>query len=478
MYRFYEAPTTLQQALELKAQHGANARIVAGGTDLLLEIERGTRLAPDGRPIGLIDLTHVPGLAGIEEAGGWLQLGPLVTHNQCVASPLMVAKGFPLARACWEVGAPQIRNRGTVAGNLITASPANDAIVPLRALDATVTVQSAARGPRIVPLADFITGVRRVDLADDEVLTRISLRALSPADRGTFIKLGLRRAQAISLVSVAAVLTLAGCQPDAPVTAAAISLGAVAPTVVRAEAAELSLIGQPLTPQAIAAAARLALDAAAPIDDVRASAAYRRQMVETLVARALRQIAGGEERRGWPERPVLLWGGSDGRWPESTRIAAGMARVNGRLVALAPGMTLLDSLREAGFTGVKEGCAEGECGACTVFLDGMAVMACLAPSERARGSDVVTVEGLGNPAHLHPVQSALVTGGGVQCGYCTPGFVMSAAKLLEERPRPTRGEVEEALTGNLCRCTGYRQIVDAVVAVGRLAEAELEVGDG
>jgi carbon-monoxide dehydrogenase medium subunit len=95
-------------------------------------------------------------------------------------------------------------------------------------------------------------------------------------------------------------------------------------------------------------------------------------------------------------------------------------------------------------------------------------MACMVPVERAIGSAVVTVEGLGQPGALHPVQQALVDSGGVQCGYCTPGFVMSAAKLLEERPHPTVGEAQEALTGNFCRCTGYRKILDAVVAAGTL----------
>ncbi|MCC6170339.1 MAG: FAD binding domain-containing protein [Caldilineaceae bacterium] len=470
MYRFYAAPAGLADALALKAEHGEGARILAGGTDLLIELDRGVRAAPGGGELGLIDLTRIPGLAEIQEADGQIHLGPLVTHNQCVAHPAIVARAFPLARACWEVGAPQIRNRATVAGNLITASPANDTIVPLLALGATVTLTSAARGERTLPLAAFYTGFRKVDLAPDEILTRISFAALDDAQGGAFIKLGLRRAQAISVLSVAAIV-----RRDAAggVTQAAISLGAVAPAVIRAQAAEQFLVGKRLDESVIGEAARLAQAAASPIDDIRATAAYRRAMVETLTARALGQIRDGQTRSGWPAAPVMLWGRAQGRVPVGTFTADSPARVNGAPVTPAGGMTLLDSLRQAGYVGVKEGCAEGECGACTVFLDGMAVMACLVPAERAAGCEVVTVEGLGDPAALHPVQGALVQSGGVQCGYCTPGFVMSAAKLLEERPHPTRREAQEAITGNFCRCTGYRKILDAMVQAGRASPARL-----
>lgn len=140
--------------------------------------------------------------------------------------------------------------------------------------------------------------------------------------------------------------------------------------------------------------------------------------------------------------------------------------VNGasREVECSPMKRLLDVLREdLRLTGTKEGCGEGECGACTVLLDGVAVNSCLLPVAQADGHKVRTIEGLSDGATLHAVQKALVEHGGTQCGICTPGIALAAAAVLAKEPDATRGRLRELLAGNLCRCTGYQRIIDAVV---------------
>jgi xanthine dehydrogenase iron-sulfur cluster and FAD-binding subunit A len=466
MWHNYHAPRTVAEALELLARHGDACRLIAGGTDLILEIERGVR-----QQHIVVDISRIADLDTIERRNGALTLGALVTHNQVVGASEAVAHAFPLARACWLVGAPQIRNRGTVAGNCVTASPANDTIAPLWAMDATFTLASRDRGERTLTCAEFFRGVRKTALEPDEMLVRINVPALRPTERGTFLKLGLRQAQAISVVNVAAIVDFAddhAAQAAHHVSRARIALGSVAPTIMRAGEAEAYLAGKMLTDDVIERAAELTAAAARPISDVRGGADYRRDMVRVLTARALRQLRDGTERADWPEQPVLLWGSGDRRQGTgNTGQETGVSlTLNGTPTILqnVQGKTLLRALREdAGLTGTKEGCAEGECGACTVWLDGVAVMSCLVPAERADGCEVVTIEGLAHPdGSLSALQQAFIDAAAVQCGYCTPGILMSAANLLEEFPQPTADQVKQALTGNLCRCTGYYKILEAV----------------
>ncbi|MDQ2693199.1 MAG: FAD binding domain-containing protein [Chloroflexota bacterium] len=461
MWKHYINATSIDEVLQTLSERGESARIVAGATDLILELERGVRKGIET----LVDVTRIPNQDHITiDEDHVIHLGPLVTHNHCVESRLIRARAYPLARAAWEVGAPQIRNRGTIAGNLITASPANDTITPLVALDASVTLQSV-RGTRTVALRDFYTGVRRTVMQPDEMMVDISFPAMKTTARGTFIKLALRRVQAISIIDVAVIVDLRG---DV-VSSAAIALGAVAPTIVRAPEAEAYLAGKPLTDEVLEEAARLTMESCKPIDDIRGSAAYRLEMVRVCTLRGLRQLRERQEHAGMPIEPILLWGEQN---PATALRAAGQSSssaiettINGQPYTFHSGheKTLLRLLREEGnLIGTKEGCAEGECGACTVFLDGNAVMACLVPAPRAHGATIVTVEGLARDGQLHPVQETFVELGAVQCGYCTPGFLMSAAKLLEEKSNPTRNEIEQAITGNLCRCTGYYKIVQAI----------------
>ncbi|MCF6463074.1 (2Fe-2S)-binding protein [Clostridium sp. Cult1] len=140
-------------------------------------------------------------------------------------------------------------------------------------------------------------------------------------------------------------------------------------------------------------------------------------------------------------------------------------KVNGKdyVLEVEEDMRLLDLLREKlGFLGVKEGCSEGECGACTVIMDGQVVNSCLIMAFQAEGSSIITIEGLEKEGEIHPIQKAFIEVGAVQCGYCTPGMILSAKALLDKNPNPTEEEIREGISGNLCRCTGYNKIIQAV----------------
>jgi len=467
MWNRYYTAVQEHEVLAILEELKDGARITAGATDLILEIEHGVRTGIDT----IIDISRAEDLSHIEiDDRGFIHLGPGVTHTHVVASSMLREKALPLVQACWSVGSPQIRCRGTVAGNLATASPANDTIAPLMALGAHVILRST-HGERDIPLHDFYTGVRKTVMNPDEMIVDIYFPAMQSNQKGLFIKHGLRKAQAISIFNAAVLLTL----EEGLVKTASITLGAVAPTIVHASEAEAWLAGQPLNEKTASKAGELAALSATPISDIRSSSQYRQLMVQTLIQRALQTIISGDMENILPANPVLM----DSEEKPSAPSPEGyyhdkntpiITTINGREYRLESGQnkTLLRLLREdVGLSGAKEACGEGECGACTVIMDGALVNSCQVPAPRAHGARIETVEGLASEDKLHPIQVSFIDNGAIQCGYCTPGFLMSTKKLLEEKAHPTREEIQWALSGNLCRCTGYYKIIEAVEKAAR-----------
>jgi carbon-monoxide dehydrogenase medium subunit len=434
----------------------------------MLEMERGVRKEIST----LIDITRISGLDSIrEDDAGQIHIGPMVMHNHILSSPLIREKAFALAQACWEIGSPQIRNRGTVAGNLVTASPANDAISPLMALDAKLELTSP-RGKRVVALAEFYTGVRKTVMAPDEMITDIFFKGTEPNQASYFIKTALRKAQAISVINISVLITFEG----EVVKNSTITMGAVAPTIIHAVGAEAFLNRKTLLDETISQTAQLVAEDASPISDIRGSADYRDYMLSVIAKRALTAIKDGVDKSAIPSTPVLLMGKDKSAGPLEIPWNGKEIHtwINGKEYRKTTGLnkTLLDFIREdIGLTGTKEGCGEGECGACTIYLDGRAVMSCLVPAPRAHGAQIVTIEGLSQNGQLHPVQDAFVKYGAIQCGFCTPGFIMSAVKLLEECETPTQNQIRQAITGNLCRCTGYYKIIEAIEKASKATES-------
>jgi xanthine dehydrogenase iron-sulfur cluster and FAD-binding subunit A len=472
MWNKYICASSIEDTLQILSQNPEKSRIIAGGTDLVLELEKGVYTQNEI----LVDVSRVSGLDSItQDNSGRVHIGPMVTHNQCVKSPVIQKFAPLLAEACLSVGSPQIRNRGTIAGNLITASPANDTISPLMALDTEVILRSL-KGERKVKLNQFYTGVRKTVKQPYEMLVDISFQALSENQPSAFSKFALRKAQAISLVNTSIILNL----ENNVINTANITLGAVAPTIIHSKNAEEYLTGKKVNEIDLAIVAEKVKLDISPISDIRSSADYRKKIASIIVCRGLERIIHKDLSHSVIENPVVLWGQhtpNEIKLNKTTEINSDASiiqtKINGKDYSFKTGQqkSLLHLIREeGGLTGSKEGCAEGECGACTVFLDGVAVMSCLVPAPRANGAEIVTIEGITDGEKLHPVQEAFIKEGAVQCGYCTPGFVMSAVKLFEEKKAPDINDVKMSITGNLCRCTGYYKIIRAIESVAENQE--------
>ena len=279
MRRFHLAlPRSIEDCLKLLAERGPEAKLVAGGTDLLPQMKNGLI-----KPAAVIDLSGVADLRVLRrEDGAGLRVGASVAAREIELDPYTRSTYPALAESGALVGSVQIRNLATVGGNLCNAAPSADMAPPLMALEAEAII-AGPRGRRRVPMADFFTGVRRTVLAPDELLVELIVPAPGPRSGGQYLRHTPRRELDIAVVGVASQITLS----DGVCRKARIALAAVAPTPIRATAAERALEGQPLTAQQIARAAQLAVEAARPISDQRGSADFRRHLVGVLTRRTL-----------------------------------------------------------------------------------------------------------------------------------------------------------------------------------------------
>ncbi len=271
-------PSNVDECLRALGERGAEAKLVAGGTDLLPQLKNGLL-----RPACVVDLSGVAVLRRLERGdGGSLRIGPSVTARTLERDP-GVRSAYPaLAESAALIGSIQVRNLATVGGNVCNAAPSADMVPPLLALDAEAVI-AGPKGRRRVPLGSFFTGVRRTVLAPDELLVEIVVPAPGPRSGGHYLRHTPRRELDIAVVGVASQVTLS----DGVCARARIALAAVAPTPLRATAAEQALEGRPLTAELIERAAALAVDAARPISDQRGSADYRRHLVRVLTRRTL-----------------------------------------------------------------------------------------------------------------------------------------------------------------------------------------------
>jgi len=274
----------MQELRDLISGH-PEARVFAGGTDLLVAIRRGAL-----SPSLLICLDRIESLKGIEDRGDEIFISACTTHAMILRSALLLEHAPVLTQAVGELGSPQIRNMGTIGGNIITASPAGDTLPPLYVLKAEMEIHGPASGRRM-PIDEFIRGPGSVNLLHGEILTGVAIPKEAPWDIGHYEKVGKRKALSIAIAGLAASIRLSG---SGEIINARLAWGSLGPKIIISRPVEAALIGRPLTLKTLKDAAALARDAVSPISDVRAGAEYRRTLAGNLLLRLI-QCADGSK---------------------------------------------------------------------------------------------------------------------------------------------------------------------------------------
>ncbi len=434
----YQRPATIAEAVELLAANGAEARALAGGTDLIIRLRDGSV-----RASMVVDVKGIEELeSGIREDGDRLVIGARTVMTD-IAGDARVRRDFAaLAEAAAVVGSAQIRNRATLAGNICNASPAADTVPSLLVYDATI-VATGPSGTRRLGIDELLVGPGLTALGPGELLTAIELPLPREPRGSVHVRRTRRRGHDLASVTLTCAVLEGG--------RTRIAYGSMGPRPLLV-VDDTGVLADPGTePEARRRVLdALFVDASPSPRSMRASPEYRLEMLRVLALRAV-DVASAR-----------LAGGATAM---SDMLAISMT-VNGRRrdIRIAAHHTLLDVLRDdLGLTGSKECCLVGECGACTVMLNGRSVNSCLVLGAEADGGEVLTVEGLAASGGLSAVQQAFLDNGAVQCGFCIPGQLVAAHALLAENPHPSRADVEEGLAGNLCRCAGYQQIIEAVL---------------
>lgn len=461
MWQQYHLANTVEDALRTLEHWNGQARLIAGGTDLLLDVRGGKYC-----PACLVDISRIPGLDDIREEGDFIVVGACTTFHNLWTSPLIQKEARLLAEASGHLGAWTIQNVATLGGNVVTAQPAGDGSIALLALGAEAEI-ARLEGRRWVAVSSLFAGPgkSRVD-PSREIVTRFRWRKPGPRQASAYERIAQRETMALPIACCGVELQL--MEDLERIAWARIALGPVAETPLRMVCAEDFLRGAPCQEESYAYAAEQAtLACSLRTSRLRATREYREEIVGVLVRRALRRAVELARREESPPvagrfQPNPPW--SSVPW---TPIRDGRLSfvLNGREVILTPkpDATLAQVLREElGLTGTKVACGEGDCGACTVLVDGQTVVSCLYPAWKAHGRRVQTIEGMAQDGRLHPVQQALVNHDAIQCGYCTPGMVLTATSLLHQIPEPTTEEIKRALGNNYCRCTGYVKIIEAI----------------
>jgi len=434
----YVRAASLKEAVGVLAER-PDAKILAGGTNLLVDMKLEAK-----NPSCVIDITQLPELRGFENSPMGATIGALTSIRDLAISEELWKNHTCLAESAAAFGSTQIMMRGTLGGNIANGSPASDTVPALVVLGAAATIVGA-NGTRKALVADLLQKPGLIALEFGELIQSVLLPAPPSGAGSCFLKLSRVRAD-LAKVSVAVRLVRDGDK----IVSARIALGSVGPTVVRAKKASLMLSDRPFSKDLILNAARIAADEIAPID------AWER--ASTGVETVPREMREQPKAAPCGKRDKLVLQADD--------VATISLTVNGEPIELdvSPQELLLNVLRERlELTGTKYGCGIGECGACTVWLNGMPVLGCLVLAVSADGGEVRTIEGLAAPdGTLDPLQEAFIEENAFQCGYCTPGMLMMTKKLMEEIPEPTEDEVRDYLKGNHCRCTGYASIVRAV----------------